>query len=1000
MRLAAKMLRGLLSVVLVVGLMPSLAFAAGDDLDASSTPSNSSSDATNPNGDNSSNDGQSAPSDNPGSQPGGNDQGDSLNDQRDQSGVSGGNSDLEPNNDGSNGEETNNNANATNTDGDDASSVNKAVEEDADKASNEEEGKEEEEDASKKNAEPIHLTYKAHVSNIGWQDEVSDGEQAGTVGYGLPLEAFQIKVGETSVSGGISYSAHVANVGWQGYVADGETAGTTGYGQAVEAMRITLTGDLAAQYDVYYRVHVSELGWLGWAKNNEPAGSAGKALAVQAFEVKIVPAGSPFDGYGAKAAFEEPLITYAAHVSEIGWMAPQHDGATAGTTGQNLAVEAISIKNASSLVGGAVVSQGYTEFLGWQPEASNGTAGTTGYAKPLQAIKLSLSGELASMYDIYYRTHVSNVGWLDWASNGAAAGSLGYGEHIEAVQVVTVAKGGEAPGSTANPLQENGDFHYQAHSENYGWMSPVGAGELAGTSGEGLRLEALNISLGSTPGSIEYRAHVANVGWQDWVSDGATAGTIGQCNAIEALQIKLSGEAADTHDVYYRLHIANVGWLDWAKNGDTAGSAGCGLQAEAVQIQLVEKGGEAPGATASPYRELNYTYRANGDGYGWQADKTRGATAGTTGQAKAIYQLDTAVNAIGFTGELQISAHSADIGWQDFAGNGTPAGVEGKQIEAIKVQLTGDLAQCFDVWYRVHSANFGWLGWACNGAPAGTANMSRAVESVEIIVLPKGSSAPGSTAMPFRDWDPADLARILDSFWSGEFSVFGTNKGLSAYAYMLLADAIRNYWNGGCDVGFVMIDLSTGAGVAYRADQPYTSCCTIKAPYIISLNKYWPWTLSESSDDMFWSLYNSTNETYYALINRYGYSTINSLLAEVNANISWYGAGYFGWYTPKDLAKMWLSCSEYLLCDNSYNAQWLRDVLDDNFWITSRDAIVADVVYSKSGWIDTIHNEGALVVKDGHPYVISIMSSSSPSQSWRMAALVQALDQAHSELVG
>ena len=44
----------------------------------------------------------------------------------------------------------------------------------------------------------------------------------------------------------------------------------------------------------------------------------------------------------------------------------------------------------------------------------------------------------------------------------------------------------------------------------------------------------------------------------------------------------------------------------------------------------------------------------------------------------------------------------------------------------------------YTVWYRVHSAEFGWLGWACDGADAGSAGYGRAVQAVQVAVLPKG----------------------------------------------------------------------------------------------------------------------------------------------------------------------------------------------------------------------------------------------------------------------
>ena len=70
------------------------------------------------------------------------------------------------------------------------------------------------------------------------------------------------------------------------------------------------------------------------------------------------------------AGMEGVGIEYSAHVRDIGWQGTVRDGETAGTTGRNLQIEALKIK---------------------------------------------LTGSNATKYNIYYRGHASNIGWLDWA---------------------------------------------------------------------------------------------------------------------------------------------------------------------------------------------------------------------------------------------------------------------------------------------------------------------------------------------------------------------------------------------------------------------------------------------------------------------------------------------------------------------------------------------------------------------------------------------------------
>ena len=230
-------------------------------------------------------------------------------------------------------------------------------------------------------------------------------------------------------------------------------------------------------------------------------------------------------------------------------------------------------------------------------------AGTSGEGKRLEAIRITLTGDLAKNYDIYYRVHAQTFGWLGWAKNGEASGTAGYSKRLEAIQIVLVTKGDAAPGSTERPYVE-AQVSYRTHVQSYGWLGYVLDGASSGTSGEGKRLEGIQIQnkLTDLSGSIQYRTHVQTYGWErGWKRDGEVSGTSGQGKRLEAIQIQLTGELAKNYDVYYRVHIQTYGWLDWAKNGESAGSEGLGKRLEAIEIVYVKKGNNPPGSTTRPF---------------------------------------------------------------------------------------------------------------------------------------------------------------------------------------------------------------------------------------------------------------------------------------------------------------------------------------------------------------------------------------------------------------
>jgi uncharacterized protein YjdB len=70
---------------------------------------------------------------------------------------------------------------------------------------------------------------------------------------------------------------------------------------------------------------------------------------------------------------------------------------------------------------------------------------------------------------------------------------------------------------------------------------------------------------------------------------------------------------------------------------------------------------------------------------------------------------------------------------------------EAKRLEAIEIKLTGEMAEHYDVYYRVHAQTYGWLGWAKNGESAGTSGQAKRLEGIQIVLVPKGSAAPAAS---------------------------------------------------------------------------------------------------------------------------------------------------------------------------------------------------------------------------------------------------------------
>ncbi|MDD8048138.1 MAG: hypothetical protein PHH04_00915 [Thomasclavelia sp.] len=451
---------------------------------------------------------------------------------------------------------------------------------------------------------------------------------------------------------------------------------------------------------------------------------------------------------------KEYEFNYQGHSQNVGWQKSVQEGEIAGTTGKSKRLEALKYTFSTSLDMGLDVKyrSNNTSWL----SASNNQIGTTGKSKALEAVKFALTGDDASNYSIYYRVHVSGIGWLDWAKNGESAGTDLY-KNIEAIQIKIQNIDENAPGNEETPFKSvtKGTTHieYNSHVQNIGWQNVITDGQTAGTTGKSYRIEAFRAQvIGDENLSVNYEAHVQNVGWQGTKSDGEICGTTGKSYRIEALRMSLKGTNADNYDLYYRVHVANVGWLDWASNGKDAGSVGKGLRIEALQVVLKEKGETAPGNTSNYFIETpSINYSTNYDN-SWHDVVVDGNTSGTTGQSKTINLFKASVTSPSITGGIQYSSHVQNVGWTSYTSG--ESGRTNLRLEAIKIKLTGQLSGIYDVYYRVHVQNFGWLGWAKNDQQAGSQGYGYRIEAIQVKLCPKNTGGAPSTGNSFKKYNP------------------------------------------------------------------------------------------------------------------------------------------------------------------------------------------------------------------------------------------------------
>ncbi len=465
-------------------------------------------------------------------------------------------------------------------------------------------------------------------------------------------------------------------------------------------------------------------------------------------------------------------IGYKTHIQNQGWGAVVYDGATSGTVGLSLRMEALTVEffdKTTENVG--VEYRSHVQNIGWMDWVADGEiSGTVGESLRLEAIQIRLTGDDAKRYELLYRIHVENIGWQPYKKNDEIAGTVGVALRAEAIEIVVLKRPTppkppidpddydpddfepdppddiepeiipETPIIVSIPTENSMSAKYTGHIENYGWSSPVFGGMMVGTVGRSLRLEAFTVEIinkGSLDLGVTYEAYCENLAWLGAVSNGAIAGTEGQNLRMESVRMQLTGADAADYKIWYRCHLQNYGWTDYSTNWETCGTIDEWLRIEALEIvittasqSLIRQPGQIGGVSTK--------YKTHIQDLGWTGYVKNGVKSGTTGRGLRLeaftLELET-LEAIDIG--VRYRSHVENIGWQPWVDNGAISGTEGQslRLEAFEIELTGADAADYKIMYRAHIENKGWSDWSQNGETCGTTGEALRAEAICIIII-------------------------------------------------------------------------------------------------------------------------------------------------------------------------------------------------------------------------------------------------------------------------
>ena len=260
----------------------------------------------------------------------------------------------------------------------------------------------------------------------------------------------------------------------------------------------------------------------------------------------------------------------------------------------------------------------------------------------------------------------------------------------------------ENAGTLQDIIDHIGDVSYQVHVRGRGWMPWQCDGEMAGSTGQNRRIEALSIK---APGIKRVGIHMRSIGdkFYDSPTESTKIGTTNESRRIESILIE------SDEPYIYRVHQKSYGWSDWKLCGEWAGVKGKAKQLEAIEI-----------------KKAKFFIQAHTQTNGWLKKVPDGITCGTTGKGKRLEAIR--IDPLGK--EIYAKAHMQGEGWRDY-GKITKDTVIGTENEARRLEcicLKGDLE------YRVHIQKTGWTNWtkADGVATLGTVGECLRIEAIEI----------------------------------------------------------------------------------------------------------------------------------------------------------------------------------------------------------------------------------------------------------------------------
>ncbi len=156
----------------------------------------------------------------------------------------------------------------------------------------------------------------------------------------------------------------------------------------------------------------------------------------------------------------------------------------------------------------------------------------------------------------------------------------------------------------------------------------------------------------------------------------------------------------------------------------------------------------------------------------------------------------------------------------------------GSYVEAVQLELTGQAEKTYDIYYSVTSSGQGKMGYAKNGEVAGTIDVGEKILAIEVVLVPKGTEGPQSSAPRYK-------STVTGRLNVAENATVMFNEDGTPYNGWLSDDFVRYYFeNGSAKTGWQYIDGLKFYFDSYgRLVQDVDSLIGKQSDYLLKVNK-------------------------------------------------------------------------------------------------------------------------------------------------------------------